>query len=168
MTASHYLTVSFAFASLLSNALDAEHAGRLNQCKHGRANGYFTGARVAVASPSATVARTLDSLLPALRYGIDSATSVSGRWVSKMRFSWPNGTEQESWHGTEHPGLRIVVSAVTRGDSTEVSAAAQVMCILDAPDVDAKQESVSSKLKLMSVLEVISSLSKRVKEKAGQ
>ena len=111
------------------------------------------------------MAHVIDSILPALGYAIDSAASGPGHWVSRVRTSWPQGTENEKWHGSESPGVRVYVQATARGDSTAFVVDGQTACILESASADSTTGSVSSMLEMIAAMQVASSLSKAFKRR---
>jgi len=100
-----------------------------------------------------------------LGYTLDSVASSPGRWVSGVRTTWPQGTEDEKWHGSESPGVKVIVRAGPRSDSTLFVVDAQVVCILENAEADALPGSISGMLEMIAAVQVASSLSTAFKGK---
>ena len=102
-------------------------------------------------------------MLAHLGYDLDTALSRPGHWVTQPRFIWPVGTENEKWHGSEHPGAQVFVTAVGRRDSTVFTAAARVLCILETPAKDSQPGSVPTMVKMLSAVQVAGEVTKLLK-----
>jgi|SRR5712664_3172024 len=157
---------SYAFASLallLVSTVAAQKTPTGEHCARGPADSKTIQVSATFHQPYAALAHAIDSILPAIGYSIDSAASSPGRWVSRVRKTWPQGTEDEKWHGSESPGVRVYVRATPRGDSTAFVVDAQAACILESAEADSSSGSVSSMLKMIAAMEVASSLSNTFK-----
>lgn len=100
--------------------------------------------------------RTLLALLAARGYAIADSSVTAGKIVTAPRYTWPAGSEKESWHGAESPGVRLSIVVASRGDSTAVDISAQ------SPARPAwKDAGVAATLQLLSAMEIATALSKR-------
>jgi hypothetical protein len=135
------------------------------RCSRGAADTKTIQVSATFGQSLADVSRAIDSILPALGYALDSTVSSPGRWVSRVRTTWPQGTENESWHGAESPGVKVFVRATAKGDSTLFVVDAQAMCLLESAEVDAQPGSISGMLEMMAAVQVASSLSTAFKAK---
>ena len=83
------------------------------------------------------------------------------RLQTAPRFTWPEGTEAETWHGEENPGVRVVISAEPRSaDSAAVSIAARAVCAVAAPGSTVPSDEVGETLQMITALQVANALSK--------
>ena len=48
--------------------------------------------------------------------------------ITAPSYAWPRGSERESWHGSEHPGIEVFLHTRTAGDSTAVTIGARALC----------------------------------------
>ena len=158
---------SYAFASLALLLVSTAPAQKpaADHCARGAADSKTIQMSATFHQRYAAVAHAIDSILPALGYAIDSTASAPGRWVSRVRTTWPQGTEDEKWHGTESPGVRVYVRATPRGDSTAFVVDARAACILESAEADSNSESISSMLEMIAAMQVTSSLSSTFKAK---
>ena len=160
--------ISLCYASLALAAASvtvAQEAPAPEPCARGPADTKTIQVSATFHRPYAAVAHAIDSILPALGYSVDSTASTPGYWVSRVRTSWPQGTEDEKWHGSESPGVRVVVQALARGDSTAFVVDAQAACILESAEADGRSGSVSTMLEMIAAVQVASSLSTVFKSK---
>ena len=118
-------------------------------------------------SISVTIAESADAafsqLLAALvkkGYGIADSSRAEGRLVSQPRYAWPAGSEKEKWHGSDSPGVVLLVTERPARDSI-------VVTIMGRSPVREgwKDTEVARQLELMSVLEVAAALSEARKKK---
>jgi hypothetical protein len=99
----------------------------------------------------------LDSVLTARGYR-GHVSDASGTRLSQPKFTWPRGTEGESWHGTDSPGVEIMVRTVGRGDSTDFSVVSHVVCLSGDPRPESDPESVETRLEQAAAVEVASAV----------
>ncbi|HWE41147.1 MAG TPA: hypothetical protein VG432_01485 [Gemmatimonadaceae bacterium] len=96
--------------------------------------------------PSAIFAKLLDALTKQ-GYTIADSSRETGRITTAPTLSWPKGSEKEAWHGSDSPGVLLVVRMQTKGDSTTVSISGQ------SPTVAGwKDAKVANQLELISVV----------------
>lgn len=63
----------------------------------------------------------LVQLLTKNGYTIADSSTSAGHILTAPRYAWPAGTEKESWHGRESPGVVLLIDARPKGDSTAIS-----------------------------------------------
>jgi hypothetical protein len=103
-------------------------------------------------TPSTTLPKLLE-LVRRFGYTVEDSSFRAGRLVTAPRYAWPSGAEKESWHGTESPGMRLVLNYSAKGDSTAIQIGGQSPT---RPDwTDAK---VARTLHMLSVLEFAAGL----------
>lgn len=88
----------------------------------------------------------------------DSTFSQTVEISSAPKFTWPEGAEDEDWHGEEHPGVEVLIqlSPVAAGDSTRFKVSSRILCEVTGPDSDSDVESIVA---LMATLEVAAKVS---------
>lgn len=88
----------------------------------------------------------------------DSTFSQTVEISSAPKFTWPDGAEDEDWHGEEHPGVEVLIqlSTVAAGDSTRFEVSSRILCEVTGPDSDSDVESMVA---LMATLEVAAKVS---------
>ncbi len=156
----------YVFATLvlvIASMATAQKSPTTHHCARGPADSKTIQMSATFHQSYPAVAHAIDSILPALGYAIDSTASASGHWVSRVRTTWPEGTEDEKWHGSKSPGVRVYVRATPRGDSTAFVVDAQAACILESANADSSSESISSMLEMIAAMQVASSLSNALK-----
>ncbi len=131
-------------------------------CPRGPADDKSIRIDATVAVPLSTVYHLGDSVLAAHGFQWTAASPVSAR-VTAPRFTWPAGSENEPWHGTESPGLVITFSAFTAHDSTRLSVSSEVLCRVSAPEVEPTDSSVESQLRVLGAVEIVSGLSEALR-----
>lgn len=113
-----------------------------------------------VARPRAVVLDTLRQILHREGYTIAAEDAGDGRLITAPRFGWPAGTESESWHGSESPGVVVVAAAsASGGDSTGVTIATRAVCEVAAPGEQAPSAKVGNALRMVSAMRLASDLS---------
>ena len=86
-------------------------------------------------------------------YTIADSSLADGRLVTAPRFAWPLGSEKESWHGTESPGVSLRIDLAPAGDSTRLTVSGRSPTRADWTDAKVAQQ-----LELLSVLQMASDL----------
>ncbi len=97
--------------------------------------------------------------------GFVLASSDSGRGLIETlpRFTWPPGTEGESWHGTENPGVVISIEArAVASDSTAFSVGARAVCAVKGPSERVPSDSVGNTLRMITALRVANGVRTRL------
>jgi hypothetical protein len=135
-------------------------------CPNGPADEKSIRVDATVAVPLRALYHLGDSLLTAHGFQWTAASPVSAR-VTAPRFTWPPGSENEPWHGTESPGLVITLAAFTAHDSTRLSVSSQVLCRVSAPEVEPRDSSVESQLRVLGAVEIVSGLSEALRHHPG-
>lgn len=111
-----------------------------------------------VAQPRGVVLDTLREILHREGYTIAAEDAGDGRLITAPRFGWPAGTETESWHGVENPGVVVVAAMSARGDSTGVTIATRAVCDVPAPGEQAPSAKVGNALRMMSAMRLAKEL----------
>ena len=119
------------------------------------------GMSVTLAGPPHSYFPLLLDFLVTHGYTIDDSSRDAGRLVTAPRYAWPTGSEKESWHGAESPGVRVAVRLVPRADSTTIEITAQSPT--RAGWTDAK---VAQRLQMIASLEIAGALTKSDKDGA--
>jgi hypothetical protein len=117
---------------------------------------------------NATLPRTARSVLDSaqvvlVRQGfvLEPRTGPNSRLETAPRFTWPEGTAAEDWHGEANPGVRVVVSAEPRSaDSAAVSIAARAVCAVAAPGSSVPSDEVGETLRMITALQVTNAIRK--------
>jgi len=156
--------LSLAFAALAPTYASAQNDSAYT-CVRGAASTETIEVSTTLARDSLTTFRAIDSVLARLGYALDTTVTRPGRWVTRPRFTWPSVTNKEMWHGSEHPGVQVFVTAVGKGKSTRFTAAARILCVLGTPKGDAESGSVPSMLKMLSAVQVAGELDTFLKGK---
>lgn len=109
---------------------------------------------VIVADDAKRLGATIDTVLQDLGYHVSTAESGIGQWVTHPKLSWPQGAENDSWHGTAQPGVQLVVDVAPDSAGTRLSIAANAVCRV-SPSADAEKApgSVESQLESASAME---------------
>jgi hypothetical protein len=151
--------LAFSTLSLLTRPIGAQSA---TSCPKGPADEKSIRVDATVAVPLRTLYHLGDSVLTAHGFQWTATSEVSAR-VTAPRFAWPAGSETEPWHGTESPGLVIVISAFTAHDSTRFSISSQVRCRVSSPEVEPTDASVESQLRLLGAMEIVTGLTEALR-----
>ena len=126
------------------------------RCAGGPADDAATMVSVVIAQPFPVIATEVDSALQTLGYTVSLAESRPGQWVTMPRFTWPAGSENEGWHGTERPGVQLVVDLAEERGGTRFSVAASAVCRVSTP------EGVETQLETVAALQVASAVATRL------
>ena len=105
-----------------------------------------------------SVATAFTQLITALRkqgYTIADSSRATGRIVTARHLPWPRGSEKEKWHGTDSPGVMLIATMSTKGDSTAVEITGRSPTVAGWKDAD-----VANTLELMSVVMLAGALPK--------
>ncbi len=98
------------------------------------------GSRVGLSNPLSTspgqVFRTVMAVLEELQYEIMEADSLKGHVTTAPQFQWTDLTENEPWHGGQHPGVMVHVKWFADGSVTALTTEAKAVCAVEAPGVD--------------------------------
>ncbi len=78
-------------------------------------------------------------------------------------YSWPRGSEQDSWHGSEHPGVEVYISTRTAGDSTTVMIGARALCNVAGAAGGPRDSEVGRNLEGIVTLGVMNALINRLR-----
>jgi hypothetical protein len=154
---------------LLSALLGLDPAAGMAQvpsvpgCPRGRADGRAIEIRTTVGLTATALVPLVDSVLVVNGYQIDTGLSGPLSRVTIPSLAWPRGTETETWHGQDHPGVRLFVTLAGRGDSTTVTIGAHVICLLGSPEDDARPSSVSGMLRMIAAMQVAAGLAERLR-----
>lgn len=152
-----FRTLACASALLATGTLAAQ-----TPCRHGEAEqkGLFLSASTP-AHPT-RVAASVDSILRAQGYTVSSAPQAEGEWTIAPRFTWLPELDTATWHGAEHPGVRVMVQTEVRRDSTALTVGAQTLCkvppVPGGPEIDDIVELFSASLIIAGVLQSMDSL----------
>jgi hypothetical protein len=73
-------------------------------------------------------------------------------------YKWPAGTESETWHGSEHPGVEMFLTTRTFGDSTQVTIGARALCLVRGAGGTSPSREVGSNLEMVSTLKAMNEL----------
>ena len=111
--------------------------------------------------PARAVLDSAHAVLLRQGFVVDRSTSSGSRLHTAPRFTWPEGTETEDWHGEANPGVRVVVIAEPRAaDSAAVRIAAQAVCAVVAPGKSTPSDDVGETLRMITALQVTNALRK--------
>jgi hypothetical protein len=109
--------------------------------------------------PAALYARVLRKLAD-LGFAVEDSSLSAGRIVTAPRYTWPLGSEKETWHGAESPGVRLVVSVTAKGDSTAFTVTGQ-----SPTRPEWKDAKTAQMLQILSVTELAAALTDDGKQK---
>ena len=123
------------------------------RCPHGPADDQATLVSAAVAADSSRLAATIDTVLRDLAYRISSAETRPGQWVTLPRFSWPAGTDSAGWHGSENPGVELIVDVAADTVGLRLSVAAAAVCLTGTMAESRRPGSVEATLETVSAME---------------
>lgn len=105
-----------------------------------------------------SVATAFSQLITALRkqgYTIADSSRATGRIMTAPYFDWPRGSEKETWHGSDSPGVMIIATMSPKGDSIAVEITGRSPTIAGWKNAD-----VANTLELMSVMMLAGELPK--------
>lgn len=125
-------------------------------CANGSADEAATMVSVVVPWELRAIAVEVDSALHTLGYAVSPLESSPAQWVTRPRFVWPAGSETETWHGTENPGVQLVVDLAVEKEGTRFSVAASAVCRVTTP------EGVETQLETVAALQVASTVATRL------
>ena len=134
----------------------SDSAAAVPPCSSGAADDAATMVSVVLPHALRVIAGEVDSTLHALGYAVSTAESGPGQWVTLPRFAWPAGSEAEPWHGTERPGVQLVVDLEPDGEGTRFSVAASAVCRVAEP------AGVETQLETVAALQVASTVTTRL------
>ena len=73
--------------------------------------------------------------------------------ITAPSYTWPAGTENEGWHGSEHPGVELFLYTRPVGrDSTQVTIGARALCRVRGPGDSSPSAAVGTSLETVSTL----------------
>jgi hypothetical protein len=73
--------------------------------------------------------------------------------ITAPSYAWPKGTENEGWHGSEHPGVELFLYTRPAGtDSTQVTIGARALCKVRGPGETTPSAAVGTSLESVSML----------------
>lgn len=129
-------------------------------CAHGPADdkAVMVTATVLVGRPR--IRAVVDTALRGLGYAVSARETTPDQIVTEPRFTWPEGTESESWHGSASPGVQLVVDLEAAGDSTRVHVASSAVCALPADSAAPPPAKVESNLETMSAVQAATAIAR--------
>lgn len=151
----HLRTLACAAAVLAAGTLDGQRAPK--PCPNGADDDQFVSVGVTILIHPTRMAATVDSVLEAQGYTITSAPARLGAWGVEPRFTWLDGSEDEGWHGEQHPGVQLYVRTQARGDSVALSVGARALC--KVPPVPDGPEDVGGMVELLSSTMIVGAVS---------
>ena len=80
-------------------------------------------------------------------------------------FAWPAGTENEGWHGSEHPGVELCLYTRAAGDSTQVTIGARALCRVRGPGETSPSAEVGTSLESVSMLKAMNAFLARLQRR---
>ena len=73
--------------------------------------------------------------------------------ITAPSYTWPAGTENEGWHGPEHPGVELFLYTRSVGpDSTQVTIGARALCRVRGPGESSPSAAVGTSLETVATL----------------
>ena len=78
--------------------------------------------------------------------------------LTAPNYVWPAGTETETWHGSEHPGIEMFLTTSSFGDSTRVTIGARALCLVRGTGATTPGREVGSNLEMVSTLKAMNAL----------
>lgn len=144
------------FLGVVAPRLSAQQADTAAACAGGAADDAATMVSVVLPQGLRAIATEVDSALHTLGYVVSAAESRPGQWVTVPRFAWPAGSEAEPWHGSERPGVQLVVDLEPDKDGTRFSVAASAVCRVTTPD------GVETQLETVAALQLASAVATRL------
>ncbi len=97
-------------------------------CPHGASESKGVTMAVTLTEGLATVAARIPAAFAAAGLEPSADQSLPGFWVSRPLTGWPRGAEDADWHGSQSPGVLVIVSAEAAGRGTKVQVSAQALC----------------------------------------
>ena len=82
--------------------------------------------------------------------------------ITAPSYAWPSGTENEGWHGSEHPGIELSLFTRTTGDSTRVTIGARALCLVRGPGETTPSAEVGKSLESITSLQAMNAFLKRL------
>ena len=82
--------------------------------------------------------------------------------ITAPSHAWPAGTENEGWHGSDHPGLEMFLYTRPAGDSTVVTIGARSLCLVRGPNDSSPGPDVGTNLEMLRTLEAMNALLTRL------
>ncbi len=83
--------------------------------------------------------------------------------VTAPAHAWVAGTENEPWHGREHPGLEVFLFTRTAADSTTVTIGARALCRVAGAAGGERSSEVGTNLENIVTLTAMSALITRLR-----
>jgi hypothetical protein len=134
-----------------------------DSCPRGAADDKSMMVSAVIADSLPRISATIDSVLSDLGYRLSVIESSIGQWVTLPRFDWPSGTEHETWHGTESPGVQLVVDLEPAERGIQLRVAANAVCLVGTMAESEGANSVESMVETLSVMQVATEVSTRLR-----
>ena len=83
--------------------------------------------------------------------------------ITAPSYAWPRGSERESWHGSEHPGVEVFLYTRAAGDSTTVTVGARALCKVAGAAGGQRDSEVGTNLEGIITLTVMNALINRMR-----
>ncbi len=82
--------------------------------------------------------------------------------ITAPSYVWPSGTDRESWHGSEHPGLEVFLHTTRAGELTNVTIGARALCKVVGTAGGQRDSEVGKNLESIVTLTVMNAFMKRL------
>lgn len=155
----------FLLATYSLPAIAQSRAGRA--CPHGRADAKTVEASGTLPFAVGSVREVLDSVLTARGYR-GRVSDARGTRLSQPKFTWPQGTEGEAWHGRDSPGVEVMVRTASRGDSTDFSVLSHVVCLSGDARPETDPESVETHLEQAAAVEIATAVAEALGKRVAR
>jgi hypothetical protein len=134
-----------------------------DSCPRGAADDKSMMVSAVIADSLPRISATVDSVLRDLGYRPSVLESSIGQWVTLPRFDWPSGTERETWHGAESPGVQLVVDLEPAERGIQLRVAANAVCLVGTMAESERPNSVESKVETLSAMQVVTEIATRLR-----
>jgi hypothetical protein len=134
-----------------------------DSCPRGAADDKSMMVSAVIADSLPRISATINSVLSDLGYRLSVLESSIGQWVTLPRFDWPSGTERETWHGAESPGVQLVVDLEPAERGIRLRVAANAVCLVGTMAESERPNSVESMVETLSAMQVATEVSTRLR-----